>query len=90
MLYRQLLQLQVASTLCLGATTTFTNATLGGMWTTVLASVATVGSTGIVTGISSGTATISYTITGGCGAVITTKMVTVYPLPFADSILGPS
>lgn len=79
-----------SSTLCIGSNTTFTNTTLGGIWNSSTASVASVSSTGVVTGISSGTATISYTITGGCGAATTTKMVTVYPLPYTDSILGPS
>ena len=38
---------------------------------------ATVSATGIVTGIANGTVTISYTVISSCGAVTTTKLITV-------------
>lgn len=69
-----------SSTACVGATTTLSDASPGGTWTSSNTSRATVGpSTGIVTGVSAGTATITYTIGGGCGFV--TKPVTVRATP---------
>jgi len=66
-------------TLCAGAITTLSDVTGGGTWTSGSTAIATVGSTGIVTGVSVGTATISYTIPStGCVAA---TIVTVNPLP---------
>ncbi|MES2701903.1 MAG: Ig-like domain-containing protein [Bacteroidota bacterium] len=59
-----------------GETITFTNAVSGGTWSTG-SSNATVGSTGMVTGISIGTATISYSVTGSCGTAVATKAITI-------------
>jgi len=63
---------------CVGATATLSDATSGGTWSSSNTSVATVGSTGIVTGAGSGSATISYTVSGGS---YTTTMVTVFTTP---------
>lgn len=62
-------------TVCPGATTALSSASGGGTWTSSNASVATVSSTGVVTGVSGGTATITYTVVSwGCS---TTAVVTV-------------
>jgi len=69
---------------CAGATITLTDATTGGTWSSSNVSVATVGSsTGIVTGVSGGTTTISYTLSDGCSATLT---VTVKPTPCTSGI----
>jgi len=58
--------------LCPGGTSTLASATSGGVWTSGNTSVATVGSTtGLVTAISGGTASITYTIGSGCRRVST-------------------
>ncbi|MBX2906014.1 MAG: T9SS type A sorting domain-containing protein [Taibaiella sp.] len=62
---------------CTGANITLTNATAGGSWSSSTTAVGTVSSTGVVTGIAAGTTTITYDI-GGC---YVTKVVTVYPMP---------
>ncbi|MCW3123335.1 MAG: surface protein [Flavipsychrobacter sp.] len=68
---------------CVGATTTLSDATPCGIWTTSTSSVATVGSSsGTVTGVSPGTTTISYT--AGAGNTATTT-VTVFPAPASIS-----
>lgn len=65
---------------CVGGTTTLTNTVSGGTWTTSNASIATVGSsTGVVSGVASGNAIITYTTT--CGT--TTKTVTINSTPAA-------
>lgn len=74
-----------ASSVCTGATTTFTNAVPGGVWSSSNPAVASVGaSTGIVTGVTAGAAIITYSI-GGCFAVKTIG-VTTGP----SAISGPS
>jgi uncharacterized protein YjdB len=66
-------------TVCVGATTTLSNASTGGSWSTSNAVVATVGlASGLITGQSAGTANITYTLAGGCYVVTN---VTVQPLP---------
>ncbi len=68
---------------CVGLTTALTDISTGGTWLSTITGVATVGSTGIVTGISGGTTTIIYTTAGGCSSSV---VVTVNALPTA--ILG--
>ena len=79
--------------ICVGNTTTLTDATAGGTWTSSNTAVATVnGSTGVVTGISNGYAVISYTVTSTtiCGCNIKTFTVTVNSTPVLQPILGGS
>lgn len=75
-----------SSSVCTGATTTLSNTTSGGSWFSSAATIASVGSsTGIVAGVSAGTATISYVTPGGC---IATRTVTVSTSPVVTSISG--
>jgi len=76
------------ASVCAGSTTTLSNTTTGGTWSSSAADIATVGSTGIVSGVSAGTSTSSYTVTNSCGSAIATRIVTVNPLPSAGSITG--
>jgi hypothetical protein len=76
------------SDLCATAHITLSSATPGGVWSSS-GSAATV-SGGIVTGVSLGVVTISYTITNMCGAVTVTYPVSVDAVPSAGSISGPS
>ena len=69
-----------SSTLCVGTTITLSDTTSGGTWMSVYTAYATVGSTtGIVTGVSVGSTTITYSI-GGCSV---SKTVTVTSAPAA-------
>ncbi len=70
---------------CTGTTTTLTDTTTGGTWTSDNATVATIGSaTGIVTGVTAGTANITYTT----GTGYATKVFTVYSLPAVYPVTG--
>ncbi|MBX2907048.1 MAG: Ig-like domain-containing protein [Taibaiella sp.] len=70
------------TSMCDGTSTTLSNATPGGTWSSSNPSVATVGvSTGIVTGTFAGIANITYTL----GPDIATTTVTVYANPGAIS-----
>ena len=71
---------------CQGLTLTLSDGSGGGTWTSSSTGIATVGTTnGVVTGVSAGTSTISYTFGTGCASSI---VVTVNPLPAA--IGGPN
>jgi uncharacterized protein YjdB len=65
-----------ASTVVAGSTITLSNAVSGGTWNSG-SSNATVSSVGVVTGVTAGTAMISYTITNSCGSAVATKVVTI-------------
>lgn len=70
-----------ANTVCVNATTTYTDASPGGSWSSGNTAIATVNSaTGEVFGVAAGTAVISYTLPTTCYAV---KTITVNPLPAA-------
>ncbi|NDC41878.1 MAG: hypothetical protein EBZ77_10065, partial [Chitinophagia bacterium] len=70
-----------ATTICSGTTFTLASTTTGGVWTSASRSVATVDSTtGIVTGLSAGSAVITYST--GCGTP-RTKTITVTTAPAA-------
>jgi hypothetical protein len=69
---------------CMGTSTTLSDSTLGGVWSSSDIIVARVGSsTGIVTGIFPGIATISYSVTeNGCTSVATIgDTVSTLPMP---------
>ncbi len=72
----------VANTLALG------NVVTGGVWTSVNTAIATIGTSGVVTGVAAGIDTISYTTTNVCGSNTITDIVTVNPLPAAITGAG--
>lgn len=69
--------------LCEGATATYSDATPGGTWSCT--SGATISSTGVLTGVTAGPATVIYTIGTGC---VNTKAISVNALPFPDTLTG--
>jgi uncharacterized protein YjdB len=73
------------TSVCPGAGTILADATSGGTWSTSNAAIATTGTSGVVTGIASGTVTVSYS--NGCGTPATT-VLTVKNLP--SSVTGPA
>lgn len=73
---------------CEAATTSFSDAAPGGTWSSGTTSVATVGTSGMVSGVTAGTAIISYSVTNMCGTAIATRTATVNPLPNAGTLSG--
>ncbi len=69
---------------CIGSTIPLYDVTGGGTWSSSSPAIATVSPSGVVTGISSGSAVISYTVSTGCYSL---KSITVNPNP--SSITGP-
>ena len=71
-------------TACPGTTVTLTDSITGGYWSSGNTSIATANaSSGINTGVSAGTANITYTISPGCSV---STVITINPLP--DPITG--
>lgn len=53
------------NSVCVSSSTTLSNASTGGTWSSSNSAIASVGSTGVVSGVAVGTANISYTTGGG-------------------------
>ena len=81
------------NTVCQGSTTTFSDNTTGGIWTSSNTNNATINVNGVITGVSGSTggntATITYTVTNGtsCSTAVT-RGVTVYAIPTINAITG--
>lgn len=67
-----------SSSICVGASTTMSNATTGGNWT--VSAGASIDGSGMLTGIAAGAATVTYELPTGCRKTTT---VMVNPLPAA-------
>jgi hypothetical protein len=66
-----------ASQVCVGAFITLNNSVTGGTWTSSDATKASISSVGVVTGVSAGTITTTYSVTNanGCTTTVTTPIV---------------
>ncbi len=76
---------------CFGSTSVLADATTGGVWSSTDNTIASVDTMGVVSGVNTGVATISYTITdaNGCVGAATTPD-TVNALPVVSAITGPT
>ncbi|NCX95199.1 MAG: hypothetical protein EBX41_02100, partial [Chitinophagia bacterium] len=77
------------TSVCVSNTLNLSDTASGGSWSSSTPSVATVNSSGQVTGVAAGTTTITYTVTSGCTA-IATQLITVTNPPSAGTITGSS
>lgn len=75
------------SVVCPRDTIRLSNAITGGSWSSSNPAIANVDANGVVLGVSGGTATINYTLSGACANVIT-KSITVNPAPPIAPIAG--
>ncbi len=73
---------------CMTTTTALSDSVAGGVWSSGDPAIATIGTSGIATGVAVGTATISYKVVEQCGSDSTTTVVSVRPLPYAGPIQG--
>ncbi len=69
-----------SNSVCVGSNSTLTSSIAGGVWSSSNSSIATINSSGVVNGISAGTAVISYTITIGSSTSVATFTVVVSPM----------
>jgi len=85
----QIAPLAGTQTVCVGATVAFSTTSTGGTWSSSNPAVATINpNTGLVTGVSAGTATMTYTIpnpTTWCPPSTATRTVTVLPAPIVNA-----
>ena len=75
--------------ICVSGSTTFSSTVSGGTWSSNNTSIATINSsTGVISGVSAGTATMTYTKTGsgGCSNATATRTVTVSAPPTISSV----
>ncbi|MDG1278123.1 MAG: Ig-like domain-containing protein [Algoriphagus sp.] len=82
-----------ADELCVNESSTFSSTTLGGTWSSSNPAVASINSsTGVVNALSSGTATISYTVagSGSCTDDTATRNITINPLPSPNFTSAPT
>ena len=78
-------------TICFGSTTTFADAVSGGTWSSSDTAVATVFPGGIVFGVGTGSATLSYSVSGTCGvSTAYSAPLTVSNPPSVGTITGPN
>ena len=68
-----------ATGVTVGATATISSTVTGGAWTSSNTAKATVATGGVVTGVATGTAIISYSVTNGCGVARAFRTITVTP-----------
>ena len=69
-----------ASSVYVGSTVALSETITGGVWSSSNPSIAAIGTSGIVTGIAAGSATISYYVTGCSGPAVATFPITVAPI----------
>ncbi len=69
------------TSVCEGRTTMLFSTGVGGVWSSSLPSRGTISSIGIVTGISTGSLNIAYTVTNGCGVAVANWPMFVNPTP---------
>ena len=77
------------SAVCVGSSITLTSTIPGGTWSAANANATVGSSSGVVTGVTAGTNTITYTVSNTCGMATVTRVVTVNPLPNAGVLSGP-
>ncbi len=77
------------ASICQNATTTLSNTVTGGTWASSTPGVATVNTSGLVSGVSGGTATITYTLPAGCNTnQVVTINISVPAVSVAQNITG--
>ena len=79
--------ISAASNVCQGQSATFTNLVTGGTWSSSNTVIATIGSgSGILTGITAGTAMVSYALPTGCIATFAITINGLAPITGATSV----
>jgi len=73
---------------CAGTTTQLTDSIPGGTWSASNNKATVIN--GLVTGITTGIDTITYSVTNTCGTAATTKIITINTVPTAGTIIGPN
>ena len=75
------------ASICVGSFANYTDVTGSGVWS-ISNTDATISATGVVTAVSAGVDTVSYTVTNMCGVTSVTKAVSLNPLPVGAPVTG--
>ena len=78
------------TTICASANTQLSDATPGGVWTSSNTLVASISSSGLVTGRTAGTTTIAYSVTNGGNTTTVTTGITVNPVSSITATVSPA
>ena len=76
------------SLVCISSPATLAETVPGGIWSSSNTAVATVGATGIVSGVSAGVVSIFYSVTNDCNTAVAGFRDTVVTVPSAGTIVG--
>ncbi|WP_370516466.1 gliding motility-associated C-terminal domain-containing protein [Flavobacterium sp. 9R] len=80
-----------AATVCVSSTTTLSNASPGGVWTSSNSGIASIDGSGTVTGVSAGSVTITYSVTNSSGCITSvSKPLTIIAQPTKPTITASS
>jgi hypothetical protein len=77
-----------ANNVCTGVSTALADVTGGGVWSSSDVSIATVNTSGVVTGITAGAVDISYAVTNVCGTAVATHAMTINAPTSLATIIG--
>ena len=76
-----------SDTVCANSSSTLSSTTSGGVWSSSNTGIASIDGSGVVTGVSAGTATITYSVSNSSGcATSVTKTITVIAQPLQPTI----
>lgn len=64
-----------STSVCIGNTTLMSNTTAGGTWSSSTTGTATIDASGLVTGVSAGSATVTYTLATGCYTIANVTVI---------------
>jgi hypothetical protein len=73
---------------CLNATLTLSNIAAYGVWSVADPTIATINTSGVVTGIAAGSTKVYYYISNACGSFTDSQTVYVAQTPYCDSLAG--
>ncbi len=74
-----------ATSVCVGATASATDAAPGGVWTETTGNASITGA-GVITGVTAGSDIVSYTVINSCGTAAATWTIAIAPLPDAGTV----
>ena len=79
-----------SGSVCVGSSLSLTDATPGGVWSVATPTVATISTSGLITGLTAGGTLVSYTVTGSCGSSTAVAYVSVSATTGTGTITGAS
>lgn len=82
----QAINISTTIPICVGNSVTATDGLTGGTWSSANTSIATIGTTGAITGVASGTTVISYVLSTGCTAQATVTVNALAPITGPGSV----